>query len=415
MFINLICIAASAMRCGANSFKIFLNSTDIDLPVPHWTTARLWLLKLGHYKLHGQKKQAKDWIWIIDHSIQVGVEKCFVILGIRACKLVEDKPLTLNDVEPIEMIPVKNSNGDVVYEQLKQAANKTGVPRAIVCDQGPDLVNGVKRFCKETNYTDFIYDIKHKTATMLKKHFEPNEAWKSFTELATVSQKYMRQTELAPLIAPNQRSKARYMNLERLIKWGMQIIHLIETKAYEGKIEYSRIKTKLSWVLLYKQELIEWNNILQFALTAEKFIRYKGIYRGVTEHLIKELYTLELLPSSRQFKDELIAYVLAEEGKVRFGERLLASSEVIESLFGCFKRLEKSQSNSGFTKLLLALPAFVGETTRTVVKKAMEFVKVETLHKWFADNVGQSVQAARKEYLGDIHIKSGENLLTTNV
>lgn len=50
---------------------------------PDWTTGRLWLQRLGHAKLTQPLPQADDWAWLIDHSVQIGQEKCLVILGIR--------------------------------------------------------------------------------------------------------------------------------------------------------------------------------------------------------------------------------------------------------------------------------------------------------------------------------------------
>ena len=29
------------------------------------------------------KAQADDWVWIIDHTVQLGQEKCLLILGVR--------------------------------------------------------------------------------------------------------------------------------------------------------------------------------------------------------------------------------------------------------------------------------------------------------------------------------------------
>jgi hypothetical protein len=49
-------------------------------------------------------------------------------------------------VELIDLVPVTESNGKVVYRQLQAAAAKTGVPRAIVSDHGSDLHAGVERF-----------------------------------------------------------------------------------------------------------------------------------------------------------------------------------------------------------------------------------------------------------------------------
>lgn len=59
--------------------------------------------------------------------------------------------------------------------------------------------------------------------------------------------------------------------------------------------------------------------------------------------------------------------------------------------------LEKDQSKSGFTVLLLSLAASVSATTTDVVQKAMEAVPTKTVFQWFKDNIGQSVQSKRKE------------------
>jgi len=36
-------------------------------------------LRLGYYKLTRPKTKGNDWVWIVDHTIQLGCEKGFVI------------------------------------------------------------------------------------------------------------------------------------------------------------------------------------------------------------------------------------------------------------------------------------------------------------------------------------------------
>ena len=55
-------------------------------------------------------------------------------------------------------------------------------------------------------------------------------------------------------------------------------------------------------------------------------------------------------------REELLNFVREESSKAKPGERLLGSSEVIESVFGKLKRMERDQSKSGFTGLLLSVP-----------------------------------------------------------
>ena len=74
---------------------------------------------------------------------------------------------------------------------------------------------------------------------------------------------------------------------------------------------------------------------------------------------------------------------------------MLGSSEIIESLFGKQKNIEKQHAKNGFTGLLLSLAACVSKTTTDVIKNAMESVKTKTVIEWHKNNIGKSVQAKR--------------------
>jgi len=67
------------------------------------------MLKLGYYNLTKKQIIANDWIYIIDHSIQLGKEKLLLILGIRAKDLPKDRALKYEDTEIIDLQPVKTS------------------------------------------------------------------------------------------------------------------------------------------------------------------------------------------------------------------------------------------------------------------------------------------------------------------
>ena len=212
---------------GACSALAEMQEMDVDwgfnFPVPHFTTVRFWLLRLGHYNLHRPKEQGNDWVWIIDHSNQIGQEKCLLILGVRASQLPppgEDFPLRLAQMEPIELEPVTVSDKEVVYRQLEANTAKTGVPRAIISDHGGDLAGGIELFRKQHPETLDIYDITHKAACLLKAQLERDEQWNAFASLASQTKCKIQQTEWAFLVPPSQRSKARYMNLGELVRWG---------------------------------------------------------------------------------------------------------------------------------------------------------------------------------------------------
>ncbi len=54
--------------------------------------------KVGYYKLHHLDIQAGNWMLVIDASIQLGDQKCLVVLGCRMDDLSKDRGTTLKDL-----------------------------------------------------------------------------------------------------------------------------------------------------------------------------------------------------------------------------------------------------------------------------------------------------------------------------
>jgi hypothetical protein len=161
LFVTLVLSAAASLRGASRTLETVLSLFAPALPCPSWYAGRLWLLRIGYYKLTRPKPKASDWVWILDHTVQVGVEKCLLILGVRLSELSRtDLVLGHEDVEPIALLPVRSSNGEVVFQQLEQTIDQTGLPREILADQGSDLKAGIERFCHQHPQTCSIHDIK---------------------------------------------------------------------------------------------------------------------------------------------------------------------------------------------------------------------------------------------------------------
>ena len=98
---------------------------------------------------------------------------------------------------------------------------------------------------------------------------------------------------------------------------------------------------------------------------------------------------------------------------MNINEILLGSSEIVESTFGKFKNIEKEQSSSGFTNLLLALPAIVGDCSVNIIKSAMEETKATNVWNWLKNNIGESVQAKRKKVFSSTVKENKSNRILT--
>ena len=414
LFISLVLSAAASFRCASHALALFMAylraCMSLPLSCPSWSCGRLWLLRLGYYKLKRPKAHGDDWVWIVDHTVQLGPEKCLVILGIRLSRLpYPGRSLRHEDMEPIEVVPVKKSNGEIVYQQLEEAIARTGVPRQIVGDEGSDLKKGIGQFCQEHADTIFTYDIKHKTAAVLKHELEDDEAWKKFAGLAVRTKQQVQQTSLSFLAPRNQRSKARYMNVDILIDWGQDILHFLATyhqraaencehgSVHDNADEWPQIMEKVGWIQEFRAQLKEWGALLKIIETTVHFVRTEGLYRGAYRDLEKRLVGAGKTPRTKKVHSILLSFVAEESCKARPDERLVGSSEVLESVFGKLKYLEGDQVKSGFTGLLLSIPAMLSTTTGEVIHQAMEMVSTKKVLDWCHKHIGKSLQAKRRD------------------
>lgn len=400
LFIDLVLSDATSFRGASRATQRMMSALQIPMDVPEWHTGRLWLLRLGYYELTRPKEKADDWIWIADHTVQIGTEKCFIVLGLR----LKDLPpvgqcLRHQDVELIALLPVEKSTKEVVYRQLEENVEKTGVPRAIVGDHGSDLKAGVEKFCQEHPETTFIYDIKHKTATVLKHEFARDETWLEFTRLAARTKRQVQQTSLAHLAPPNQRTKARYMNVDVLVNWGLEVLDFLNRQQGKEttKCNSEQVQEKLGWVARFREPLKEWGEMLQLTTTTESFVRRRGLYGNAHLELAERLQDIAHTDRAREMRTELINFVAQESAQAHSGERLLGSSEVIESVLGKLKYLERDQARSGFTGLLLSIGAIVSSATSEVILTALESVPTKKVLTWCKETLGRSVQAKRQK------------------
>jgi hypothetical protein len=396
--VSLVISAATSLRGAGRALTVFQACAGVAGESPSGSSTRLWLLRLGYYKLTRAKEQAEDWVWIVDHVVQMGQDKCLLIVGIRLSAVpVEGEYLTHADVEPIAICPVTQSNGEIVYQQLEAARKQTGVPREILSDQGSDLHKGIRQFCEVHPETSALYDIKHKVATVLKRELGAERAWQAFSTQATQTLARVQQTALAALAPPRQRRKARYMNVAELVVWGGRILQSLDAAGPpQWDWDPQRVEHAVGWVRQYRQEVEQWRQLVEVGTLVEQFVKTHGVTRGGAQQLQHRLAETGTLPRTQQLSTELLQFVMAEETKAKVGERLVGSSEVIESIFGKWKRVEGDQVRSGLTGLVLALGAIVAPTTPEVIKHALESVPTKTVLAWCREKLGKTVQATRR-------------------
>jgi len=67
------------LRPAERVLRIVWEWLGVKQPLPDWTTIRMWLLRVGVATLREPIEPADDWIWMADHSNQIGPEKALVV------------------------------------------------------------------------------------------------------------------------------------------------------------------------------------------------------------------------------------------------------------------------------------------------------------------------------------------------
>jgi hypothetical protein len=151
LFVQLVLSAAASLRSATAVLQLLAPRLPLLEQVPCVNSGRGWLLRIGLFQLTREKPQAEDWVWIRDHTLQLGPYKCLIIVGNR-------------------------------------------------------------------------------------------------TKLATT------QTCLAFLTPPGLASKARYMNLDTLVSWGVRALDYLDSgsRPEEPSVDHRNVQEKLGWLRCYR-------------------------------------------------------------------------------------------------------------------------------------------------------------------
>jgi hypothetical protein len=387
-------------RAGQRSLAAVLRMVSRWLPggaaTPCANTARMWLLRLGLYELTRSRRKAADWVWILDHTVQLGPHKALAIVGVRLGRW-KQKPLRHEDVTVLDIMPLLHATGEAVESRLLAVAEKTGVPRAIVCDGGTDLRRGIADFQKTRPGIACLYDVKHKMALLLQRELEKDARWTRFLGEVNQSRARLTLTDLACLVPPNLKGKARYMNLEPLTRWGRNMLAFLDNaRVVPGQnVRNPAVEEKLGWLRAYREALYHWSVLLAIAETVEHYVRGEGYHAGAAESVQRRLSGLAINASTQRLLTEALDFVAEQSSQASPGERLIGSSEVLESLFGKYKHLQGIHHQGGMTPQLLALGAAVGHHTVPTIRRAFAAIRTRDVVQWCRQHLGMSLQAQR--------------------
>lgn len=449
---------------GSRGVVQVMNVLGALLPVtaPAHTTVLNWVYRCGLAILCRPPEWRTDWIYIADHTIALGVSKCLVILGIPASALPQTGYSPGHGaMQVLAVETTSHSTGTWVAAVLGRVAQRTGTPVQIVADHGSDLRTGITLFQQHAPACVYTYDISHLIATSLKAELGRDVRWNALLGHCRTTWSSFQQTDLAFLLPPRQRTKARFMNLDVHVRWAQRLLAYHErgdfsailthyiltwpaweqlrarfgaTRVYPLRaivgIRYpdkaafcqalqthsdlaldtfdatfwhhtdagrARFLSAFAWLLPYRDDLVDYAQMMAQAKLIQSHLKSKGLHQGALEQLQAALPPPSTLtPRTATFTHQILAQVAWEAAKIPTGSIWLASSDIIESVFGKYKCFTTRGPLKEIGKLVLAIPAFIADLTIPLIREAMESVRTIDVEHWVATHIGTSMLARRR-------------------
>lgn len=205
---------------------------------------------------------------------------------------------------------------------------------------------------------------------------------------------------MAFLNPPGLKTKTWYINLDTLVSWGLQTRAYLDAPgdAREPPVDRQKRQEKLGWLRSYRPALKRWSELLAVARAAEKMVQ-AGIHASIGAQLQSQLQPLATTPAARRIRDQVLAFLADQSAGMSPGQRLIGTTEVLESIFGKYKRVQSCHSQGGMTSMLLSIGAMIGKQTPSVIKQALEAVRSADVDTWCSNHLGITLQAQRRRAL----------------
>lgn len=361
--------AYGAMSLRACVHVLFCLQLAFGSPkkLPSYSSIRVWVCKLGKYRIESEGISEEKWLYWIDESIHIGNEKILLVLGLPEKKLDFQRALSLPQMRVLYMEVATQWTGEQIAEVLQNLQAK--FPLAyVVSDSG----NNLKKSYRLAN-TLHIGDCTHVLSKGIEKCYKGHLLFEPFCKWAgELRKKWSLHSANKSYLPPSQRNKVRFANLFPLVKWAKKQLAQWDTLPEE-------IQEAFSFLCLHK----EW--VLDFWSIQEQLVKISLILK-IEGYSLANRQRIEAILGGGQSKEHEIFSIVVKEyladlaQKLGNREQLYCCSDVIESAFGKLK--QKLPKNSpALSSFILTLASIGGQYQSSEVRKALETIKGKDLKK----------------------------------
>jgi hypothetical protein len=334
---------------------------------------------------------------MIDTSIALSAGKILGVLALNAghYQLNAGAP-SLQSVQCVAVAVRISWTGEAIADFLQRVIGVLGRPVGFLKDGGTDLGKAVRLLGERGFPSLSIDDLSHVIANLFKHEYGNHPLFDTFlSACGKVSQK-LKQTLLACLAPPRVSTKARFMNLHRLVLWAERVLkHSPVGRAAPGSL-LAKLRASLDQLPSCKAFIRRFRRDAIPLLECQKLLKVNGLSHD-TQQACQAL--IEAIPPASPVRIGFTNWIkeqLKVAGTLGLAETgLPISSDPIESLFGVAKRHGVGESKDA-NRIAARLPALCGQLTE---QDAQRVLKVSVAQQEKAMGPLPSLTQQRREVL----------------
>lgn len=310
---------------------------------------------------------------MIDTSIGLGTGKILAVLALdaRHHQHIPSAP-GLQNVRCVAVSVASTWTGDTIAAFLRRVIAIVGRPVAYLKDGGSDLQKAIRLLEAQGLASPSIDDVSHVIANLLKRRYHDHPMFETFLSACSRISANLKQTILACLIPPKVQTKARFMNVHRLVAWADRILKLSPPGgAAKGSTLY-KLRACLTGLPACKPFIKSFREDAAPLLECEKILKIHGLSQATLLQCMPFIEAIHSGDVRHDFADYLHRQL---ETAMRLGLDddkigMPISSDQIESLFGLAKQHGVGEIKDA-GRIAIRLPAMCGVPTRVEAEQVL--------------------------------------------
>ncbi len=316
-------------------------------------------------------------IWTIDISIALGTGKILAVLALDANhhQHVSSAP-GLQDVRCIAVSVSASWTGEAIAAFLKRLIDLMGRPTAYLKDGGSDLRKAVRLLDEQGLASPSIDDISHTVAKLLKRRYQDHPTFETFISACGRVSGKLKQTILACLTPPKVQTKARFMNVHRLIIWADKLLKLSPPGSAAKGSALTKLRACLDRLPACKDFIKRFREDAAPMLTCQEILKTRGLSYDTLVKCAPHIETIRS-PSVRHDFSSYLKGQLEIAIKLGLDEvGMTISSDQIESVFGLSKQHGAGEIKDA-GRIAIRIPALCGTPTKAEAEQSLKITVAE--------------------------------------